>query len=257
MRKLMIAVIAIATLAACGGRDWTENPDQQSFYRTFINSESTDAQVDQLRSASSRPVADWNARITNVYESDPFTIIEAQYGSMLYRLFIFGDEDRAKARTLKKEAFLIFSGDLGPEQSTTRFGATVNPEFEFYPTSVTSGAISINQEATRIAEHEIEDRKGYEEARRQNEKEALDSSIEERVVELCRQAVLENLQYPASGSFSWFKKQVSKESESKWVYSDVITAKNSIGADLPSRFVCNVTINGENMSANVRFLDGI
>lgn len=256
MRKL-IAVIAIATLAACGGREWTENPDQQSFYRTFINSESTDAQVDQLRLASSRPVKDWNARITNVYESDPFTIIEAQYGSMGYRLFIFGDDDRVKARTLEKEAFLIFSGDLGPEQSTTRFGATSNPEFEFYPTSVTSGAISINQDAARIAEHEIEDRKGYEAVRRQHEKEALDSSVEEQVVELCRQTVLENLQYPASGSFSWFKKQVSKESESKWVYSDVISAKNSIGAELPSRFVCSVRIKGEKMSASVRFLDGI
>lgn len=44
-----------------------------------------------------------------------------------------------------------------------------------------------------------------------------------------------------------------KESDTKWIYHDVITAKNAIGADLPSRFVCTVTIKGERMSANVQF----
>lgn len=257
MRKLIITLIAIATLAACGGKEWIENPDQNSFYQTFINSESTDAQVDQLRLANSRPVKDWNARVTNVYESGPFTIIQAGYGSMEYRLFIFGDEDRAKARTIEKDTFLLFSGDLGPEQSATSFGARSNPEFEFYPSSVTSDALSINQDAAKIADRENEDRKRDQEDRRLSDKEAHDSSVEEQVIDLCRHTVLENLQYPASGNFSWFKKQVRKESESKWVYNDVITAKNSIGAELPNRFVCSVRIKGERMSANVRFLDGI
>jgi len=176
---------------------------------------------------------------------------------MVYRLFIFGDEDRAKARTIKKDTSLLFSGDLGPEQSVTRFGARSNPEFEFYPSSVTSDALSINQDAAKISDHENEDRKRVEEDRRLSDKEAHDSSVEDQVVDLCRQTVLESLHYPASGNFSWFKKQVRKESESKWVYSDVVTAKNSIGAELPNRFVCSVRIKGERMSANVRFLDGI
>ena len=68
-------------------------------------------------------------------------------------------------------------------------------------------------------------------------------------------AVLESLHYPASGSFSWFRKEVTKESDTKWVYRDVITAKNSIGADLPNRFVCTVKMKGDEMTASVRFLD--
>ena len=255
MRILILTVIVLTALGACGEKSWTENPEQLRFHMTFVSSESTDAQIEQLRSARSHPVENWNARVGNVYESGPFTIIKALYGSQEYRLFVFGDKGRAMARTLKKDAFLTFTGDLGPEQSATLVGARSNAEFEFYPTSVISAGIEIRQDAAQIATHEKADRIRDEEDRQKRQRAAIDSSIEEQVLKLCRQTVLEQLRYPASGSFSWFQKQVEKQSEEQWVYRDVITAKNSLGAELPNRFICSVQIEDGKMAASVNLLD--
>ena len=259
MRIIILIAIVIITVTACGGGTPPEIPEQEKFNSKFISDKTTDAQIDQLRSERSHIVKNWDAYVDNVREDGPFTIIDARYHEQKYHLFLFENEAKKNGMMLTKNSHLIFSGDLGPEQSITRFGARSAPEFEFYPTSVVSGAMSITQDPLKIADQEREDlsrqQKAADEKEQQRQNEAIDSSIETQVVDLCRKAVLQNLRYPASGKFSWFKKQVSKETDTKWVYQDVINSKNAFGADLPSRFVCTVTIKGQKMRASVQFLD--
>ena len=255
--KLLIAILSI-TISACSA-DWTENKEQKQFNSKFVSSETTDAQLDQLRFGTNRPPAkDWNGRVVNVYEYEPYTVVKAIYSSQEYELFFFGDESREKVRTLGKDALLTFSGDLGSERSMTGHGARTNAEFKFYPTTLISGSISINIDPALITERVSANQRSGEERDKQrnnqNNSDARDSAIESQVIDFCRESVLEQLKNPASGSFAWFKKEIKKESENKWVYRDVIKSKKLSGAVLPSRFVCTVTVSGEKLSGNARIL---
>lgn len=258
MRKILLFAMVVLTIAACSN-DWSENPEQQQFNSIFISDKSTDSQIDQLRYAKSNPAKNWNAWVENVRDDGPYTIIDARYGSQKYRLFLFENDAKQKAKTLAIDAHFIFTGDLGPELSLTRIGARSSPEFEFYPSTVISGGLAITQDPSRIVSRTSDDlqrqAKAAEDERLRQEYIAHESSTENHVVDICKETVLEKLRYPASGSFSWFKKHVEKKSDTKWVYQDVVTSKNGIGVDLPIRFVCTVTISGEQMSASVRMLD--
>jgi len=214
--------------------------------------EDIDDQVQELRNqadfifgAGSPSAKLWKATVLGLTRDGPFVVIHASYLGHQYKLYMFGDTSKEQAQLLNEEEEILFSGNLGPERSLTRWGALAAPSYRLYPTYVTNGTLEIKQNADEIRkleEREVEA--------------ALEEAVAPVIIQNCKQHVLATLKYPASGSFSWFKADLRKVGNRDWVYTDVVKAVNDVGGKLPVRFVCEAELEGQKVRTTVRLLDG-
>lgn len=214
--------------------------------------EDIDNQVQNLRNeadfvlSAGSPVAKlWKARVTGVTRDGPYVVLHASYLGHQYDLYMFDEQAKELAQRLEDDDGILFSGNLGPERSLTRWGAFTSPSYLFYPTYVTNGTLEIKQSADQVAQLEERDAAAR-----------LDQTLAPAIMQSCKQHVLATLKYPASGSFSWFKSNVRKVSENEWLYTDVVKSVNDFGGKLPVRFVCEATLDGEKILTTVHQLDG-
>ena len=97
---------------------------------------------------SATPTAvSWNATIDNLRRSGETIVIHASYKEHWYQLQI--QDDKAKRvieATFASGDNIRFSGPIGPEQSLSPLGASLNPDFHFYPTMIQKGSVVVQIE---------------------------------------------------------------------------------------------------------------
>lgn len=204
--------------------------------------------LDELLGDKSRQANSWNAEVDSLIRDGSNIVIRASYGDHFYRLEIFDPSAKKIAEEIKAGDQIVFSGRIGAETSITKTGAALAPEFYFPPSEILWKTKKIVQSVAAIEDKKSEQARGQAVSREDSERAAF-------VKAECRKTVLEKLKYPASGSFSWFKSEMNKKSSDVWVYSDVISAKNEFGGDLPVRFACEGEYEKGKLSLNLRFLD--
>ena len=201
-------------------------------------------EVDDAMHHSTPVAVNWNANIDELERSGGLIVVRTSYKEQRYVLRVFHEQAMKVAETFAVGDKIVFSGNLGPERSVTRYGAFLNPEFALYPTSIRKGAIELTQPSEVVEKLILAQKKSAEEAR-----------LKEQIQENCKAAVVRNLRYPASAHFSWFQSDIRKLSESRWEYRGVIEATNALGGRVPSRFGCTVNISGEDLRITVKILD--
>jgi hypothetical protein len=282
--KFLYATITFVLIhvAGCGGP--SENKEQEAFIKNFrtLKSELQDLQtdklvgwmsknlqpenlgqqieekqrkLDELLGDKSRQANSWNAEVDSLIRDGSKIIIRASYGGHFYGLEIFDPSAKKIAEEIKAGDQIVFSGRVGAETSITKTGAALAPEFRFPPTEILWKSAKISQSLSAI--QDIND-----ELQRQLNQQSKDMAISREETERgalvkaeCRKAILKKLKYPASGSFSWFKSELVKNSTESWIYSDVISAKNEFGGDLPIRFVCEGKFVKDKLSLTTKLLD--
>ena len=211
-----------------------------------------------------RPDTDnWYATVNSIKRIGSELVIHSSYGSHHYALLIFDPLAIKVAEQLVEGDKIVFSGNLGAELSTTLWGGLSSPEFNLYPTQVSSKRGEIRQTQNAINEKFSQNmaslalkakQEAIEEDRRQKQREEDD--LENQVIGFCKDSLRNQLKYPASASFSWFKGRVIRKSENQWSFSDVVEAKNNFGGELPIRFVCDVTRIEDKANVSIQLLDG-
>jgi hypothetical protein len=214
-----------------------------------------DSEVRRLFHETRTTASSWRAEVERIEPVDGLVVVKTAYGNQLYRLKLFDESAKSAVARLTKGDEILFSGVLGPERSLTQFGSLASPVFEFYPTTIAVRGSTLSQ-----ATAEIEQRLASEKAAAQEEQDArakasIEDAIRETSESSCRQLVVSTLKYPASASFSWFKKDFVKKAENKWIYYGVVEAKNSFGGQLPVRFACDVTNRDDKLELSARLLD--
>lgn len=255
--KILVAVLCALALASCGQsatNDPASNKDQVSYYEQWANPNATDAQIDALRNNMPRPANGWHASIVNVRENGEFTIIDTTYRNQKFELWVFEPEARAKARQLSAKTSLVFSGDLVQELSMTRDGARKNPEIGVYVSQVVGGGLEITQSAEGIAQQHQRDRQAEDQHTAKEEAKNRDSAHQKNTMALCQEKVTKKLRIAVGSDFSWFQGKTLKESETRWVYTDVVNYMTASGQSASSRFICTVTITGNSLSGEVKYL---
>jgi hypothetical protein len=275
-------VFVLIQVAACGGP--TENKEQESFIKTFrilrselqnlkadklvgwldknLQPENLDQQIaekqrklDELLGNKGRQANSWNAEVDSLIRDGSNIIIRASYGDHFYQLQIFDPSAKKIAEQIKAGDQIVFSGKVGAEASITKTGASLAPEFYFPPTEILWKSTKISQALSVIEGRNDERERALHQQRIASAASQEESARGQFVKEECRDAVLKKLKYPASGSFSWFKSELNKKSTDVWTYSDVISAKNEFGGDLPVRFVCEGKYIKEKLNLSLKFLD--
>lgn len=275
-------VFVLLQVAACSGP--AENKEQDGFINSFrilkselqnlktenlvgwigkdIEPKNLDHQIaekqrklDELLGDKERQANSWNAEVDSIIRDDSNIIIKASYSDHLYRLKIFDPSAKKIAEQIKSGDQIIFSGKLGAEASTTKTGAALAPEFYFPPTEILWKSVKISQSLSAIKDTNDEQQRQIDQQSKDRATSQKESERGAFVKAECRNVILKQLKYPASGSFSWFKSELIKSSSESWVYSDVISAKNEFGGDLPVRFVCNGKYVNGKLSLTTRLLD--
>lgn len=202
------------------------------------------------------PVADsWNASVVTLKRDGSSIVILASYGSTSYVLRILDPAAKKIAENLRDGDDIQFTGRLMAEGSATSIGAVISSEFAVYPTKVVRGDLQLTQaeqlaEAVRSAEENA-----ITDARRQKVASADEKELKLRIKEICQETILKNLRYPASAYFPKIIKQYEKGPHGNWIYFDVVSANNELGADIPRRFKCDGQIEGEEVVVRLNFLD--
>ena len=283
--KLLLLLTLIFSLAGCD--QMPENPEQMAFLEKIRNLKSEKDHLDgisfrgtdesgkiapadieeqankneyeilQLLKESPLEVVQWSAKVSNIVRSDEGLIIHSFYGSQHYDLIIFDSQAVKIAENFIEDDLIKFSGNLGPEQSSTIFGALSSQDFSLYPTNIISTHGEIKQSQAEINEKLSIKKEQLIQQEKQNQKESEEDQLKDKIIDLCKSTIRSSLKYPESASFSWFKRNFVKKSESEWLYYDVLEAKNDFGGELPTRFECDAKVIGEKLEASVRFLDGV
>lgn len=197
----------------------------------------------------------WNATVSSVRRNGDEIIVRSHYGSQRYELVIFDAQSIKVAEQLIEDDEINFSGNLGAETSKTLFGALVAQDFSLYPTNVSTKYGEIKQLPTHVDERVAVDKIRLMQHREQQQKQSQEEDLKDQIISLCKDTLRASLKYPESASFSWFKRNIVKESDNKWTYSDVLEAKNDFGGELPSRFICDATVLDEEIEVSVRLID--
>lgn len=202
------------------------------------------------------PVADsWNASVVSLKRDGGSIVIHASYGSTSYMLRILDPVAKTIAENFRAGDDIQFTGHLMAEGSASSIGALISSEFAVYPTKVVRGDLQLTQaeqlaEAGRSAEENA-----ITDAKKQKVASADEKELKLRIKEICQETILNNLRYPASAYFPKIIKQYEKGSHGNWIYFDVVSAKNELGADIPRRFKCDGQIEGEEVVVRLKFLD--
>jgi len=202
------------------------------------------------------PVADsWNASVVSLKRDGGSIVILASYGSILYVLRIVDPVAKKIAENFRDGDSIQFTGHLMAEGSATSIGALISSEFSVYPTKVVRGDLLLTQ-AEQLAEagRSVEE-KNIINARKQKVASAAEKELKLRIKEICQETILKNLRYPASAYFPKIIEQYEKGSHGNWMYFDVVSAKNELGADIPRRFKCDGQLEGEEVVVRLKFLD--
>jgi hypothetical protein len=283
MKFLYVPIVFVLILAAaCGGP--AENKEQERFIKTFrtlkselgelkaeklvswmdknLQPENLDQQIaekqrklDELLGDKGRQANSWNAEVESLIRDGSNIIIRASYGGHFYRLQIFDPRAKKIAEQIKAEDQIVFSGKVGAEASITKTGAALAPEFYFPPTEILWKSAKITQSLSAIRDTNDAQQRQIDQLSKDRAASQEESERGAFVKAECRKVILTKLKYPASGSFSWFKSELIKSSSESWIYSDVISAKNEFGGDLPIRFVCEGKYVKDKLSMTTRLLD--
>ena len=202
------------------------------------------------------PAADsWNASVVSVKRDGASIVILASYGSTYYVLKIFDPAAKKIAENFRDGDNIQFTGRLMTEGSATSVGALISSEFSVYPTKLIRGDLQLTQtEQLAKAAHSAEEN-AIAESKRQEVAGADEKELKLRIKEICHETVLNNLRYPASAYFPKIIKQYEKGSHGNWIYLDVVSAKNELGADIPRRFKCDGQIEGKEVVVRLKFID--
>lgn len=203
------------------------------------------AEADYMLGAGVPKAKLWKGTVTGLRRDGRFVVLSAFYMGQHYKLYLFDAAAKERVQLWKEDDEILFSGNLGSEQSVTRWGGLTSPSFEFFPTYITDGKLEIQQPADQVAKLE-----------QLEEQERVDAALQPVITQHCKEHVLATLKYPASGSFSWFKADLRKVGDNQWIYTDVVKAVNDMGGKLPVRFVCAASLDGQRVSTEVRMLDG-
>jgi hypothetical protein len=260
MRYLLFTLLLLP-LAACDTSSELETPTRQKAFIKKIESleqnyelakdTGNDLQIQKVEKEikkelkqTNRRANGWAGIVEEVTTYDKGVTVTLKNSTQSYHLELLDSKLQKMAETLQKGQPVVFSGDLGEEVSFTLSGAVSEPEFRFPPISV-----------KRVGdETRMEQDPALIEAERQAErKEKVDNAARLAVMEACQEKVTQALQYPESASFSWTQSGFGKTDDGRWVYEDVVEAKNGLGAEIPRRFRCIATIEaaGEKMGAEV------
>lgn len=205
-----------------------------------------------------QPTAElWDGTIGAMKREKDHILISANYDGHFYYLRIFDPKGMETVEQFKQGDKIKFSGNLGRETSKTLYGALHTPEFEFYPTYVQHRNGEINQPIERINELVEIERRALQAKQEKKRQSAIDSQIQDRIQEVCREVLVRNLKYPESAEFPWFKKKFVKEASNKWIYYDVVKAKNEFGGEIPRRFKCSAVLSKDEIHAEVYLTDGM
>jgi len=273
----IISVIFLLILTVTVGCSPSENTDQENFIKSIraivselrelqseklfgwldnnLRPEGVDGkisekqrQLDQLLGDKDRKAKSWNAEVDSLARDGSNILIWSSHGGHTYQLKIFDSEAKKIVEEIKAGDEIIFSGVIGAEASLTKTGATLAPEFHFSPSEILWKSVKITQPESEIKELNNEHDRLINQQTEDNQRGQF-------VTEKCRVMVLKRLKYPASGSFSWFKSELSKKSSNTWIYSDVISAKNELGGELPIRFICEGKFVKDDLHLNLNLLD--
>lgn len=104
----------------------------------------------------------WVATVDSVSAEGEETVVTAKQDETTFHLVLFQPSGISAAASLARGDRVDFSGDLGEEQSLTTSGALREPEFRFYPESLTKQQTPIATQsrqaiATNIAENKATD----------------------------------------------------------------------------------------------------
>lgn len=102
-----------------------------------------------LKFLNSRPKAvQWIASVVDVRRENKQIFISASYRNQSYGLILFDEQAKKAAEKLKEDDEIAFTGVLCPEQSRTKFGALLAPEFLIAPSDLSSKYGQIKQSSS-------------------------------------------------------------------------------------------------------------
>lgn len=229
-----------------GGRLLPEDIDQQIAGKK--------AELDAM--FQNPPAAEsWNASVVTLKRDGRTIIIVAGYGSTTYRLKIIAPEAKKIAENLREDDDIQFSGRLMAEKSKTLLGAFIYPEFTVYPTKVARRDLVLIQAEQPAEDGRKAEIKAVVDAKKQRADKQEEKELKQRIKEICQETVLKNLKYPASAYFPTLVKQYDKGPDGSWIYSDIVSAKNEFGGDIPRRFQCAGHVEVEDIVVKLSFLD--
>lgn len=197
----------------------------------------------------------WYASVVSVKRNGTDLILHSAYGSQDYYLTIFDDKSKKIVEQLIENDKITFTGKLGPDTSKSLLGAISNQLFSIYPTSVQTSHGEITQMPTEVKRRIELDRRDAAAQEVQKQKANGEEELKDRIIEICKETLRSNMKYPESVSFSWFKRNFEKKSETEWIYRDVVEAKNDFGGELPARFECYASVAGDRIKVSVNILD--
>lgn len=89
----------------------------------------------------------WNATIDELERRNNLVVIHTSYKEQWYQLNIKDEKAKSVVETTFARGDKIrFSGPIGSEHSLTPLGASLNPDFRFYPTEVQKGSVVVQIE---------------------------------------------------------------------------------------------------------------
>ena len=202
------------------------------------------------------PVADsWNASVVSVNRDGGSIVVLASYGSTLYALKISDPDAKRIAENLRDGDKIQFTGRLMAEGSATSIGAIISSEFSVYPTKLVRDDLQLTQTEQLTELGRSAEANAIANAKRQAVTSAGEEELKLRIKEICQETILNKLRYPASAYFPTIIKQYEKGNHGNWIYLDVVSAKNELGADIPRRFKCDGQIEGKEVVVRLKFID--
>lgn len=216
----------------------------------------SDKQSELDRLHQNPPFAEsWNAKITSLKREGSFVVINTIYGETWYMMKISDPVAKKLAEDLREDDEIQFSGQLMPERSKTSIGALIASEFAVYPTKVIRGKTVLTQSQQITEEGRSVEAKSIDDQKRASEASAKEEQLKRRVKQICQETILRNLKYPASAYFPTVIKQYQRGEGGSWIYNDVVSAKNELGADIPKRFTCTGRVEGDEVVVRVKYID--
>lgn len=202
------------------------------------------------------PAADsWNASIVSVKRDGASILVIASYGSTSYVLKILDPAAKKIAENLRDGDDIQFTGRLMAEGSATSIGAIISSEFSVYPTKLVRGELQLTQTEQVTDVGRSAEESAIADAKKREAASADEKELKLRIKEICQETILKNLRYPASAYFPKIIKQYEKGSHGNWIYFDVVSAKNELGADIPRRFKCDGQIEGQEVVVRLKYID--
>lgn len=102
-------------------------------------------ELDALLHNKDRSASSWRAEVDGIYREGSDVVITASYEGIFFRMTIFNETAKKIAEGIKAGDQIVFSGILGSEVSLTDFGASLAPEFCFYPSEIRWKSMVLNQ----------------------------------------------------------------------------------------------------------------